>query len=218
MTNRKIFLSILFLIFWIQSRAQDNVDYIEFNDRYNIVHGVYLGWTAHYGEIDNENAYFFGLKAAYVANQQYEIGLIGVAFYSEQDDFGLDSNEIDLHGGYGGLHFEPILFKHSKFSLSFPLLVGGGAMGRKKEDFQNTTHNQDRGPNDWESFFISEPGMNILYNISRYVQLELGARYRFSSKVKLSNNSPNRISGFSFGLGMKVGVFNIGKNRYKKHI
>ena len=198
--------------------AQNDKDYIEFNDRYNVVHGVYLGLTTHYGEIDSENSYMMGLKAAYVADQKLEIGLVGVAFYSEQDEFGLDANEFDIYGGYGGLHLEPILFRHSKFSLSFPLLLGGGTVGYGKDDFSGRD-NPDTGDNgNWPNFFIAEPGINVLFNFSRYVQLEVGGRYRLTSRFTMLPGSPVDLNGFSFGFGLKVGVFNLGRNRYQKQL
>lgn len=198
--------------------AQNDEDYIEFNDRYNVVHGVYLGLTTHYGEIDNENSYMMGLKAAYVADKKFEIGLIGVVFYSEQDDFGLDTNEFDIYGGYGGVHLEPILFRHSKFSLSFPLLLGGGTVGYSRDDFpRGDSSNMDNDRN-WPAFFIAEPGINVLFNFSRYLQLEIGGRHRLSSKFNMLPVTPVDLNGYSFGIGVKVGVFNLGRNRYKKHL
>ena len=59
----------------------------------------------------------------------------------------------------------------------------------------------------------------MLYNISRYIQFEAGVKYRFSSRLNLeSDYDISRINGFSAGLGIKVGVFNMGRNRYKKNI
>jgi hypothetical protein len=70
----------------------------------------------------------------------------------------------------------------------------------------------------WDAIFVVEPGVNVLYNISRYVQLEMGVKYRFSSKAELSPDTITRINGFSAGFGVKMGVFNLGRNRYKKNI
>ena len=198
--------------------AQNEEDYIEFNDRYNVVHGVYMGLTTHYGEIDNENSYMMGLKAAYVADKKLEMGLIAVVFYSEQDEFGLDANEFDVYGGYGGLHFEPILFRHSKFSLSFPLLIGGGTVGYGKDDFAGRDATYAGDDKNWPTFFIAEPGVNVLFNFSRYLQLEIGGRYRLSSKFDMLPGSPVDLNGYSFGIGVKVGVFNLGRNRYKNNL
>lgn len=198
------------------SAQETEPDYIEFNDRNNTVHGVYLGLAFHYGTIDKADTYITSFKAAYVANQQFEIGFVGTGFYSDMNKQGLDNNDRDLAGFYGGLHLEPIFFGKSKFNLSLPLLIGGGAVGLLYEDvFDEVTTDED----DWKGVFVVEPGVNVLYNISRYIQLEAGIKYRISSKFNLSPDyNINNINGFSAGIGLKLGVFNMGRNRYKQNI
>lgn len=77
---------------------------------------------------------------------------------------------------------------------------------------------EDFDEDDIDAVFVLEPGMSVLFNISRYLQLEAGIKYRFSSKLDLEFNPLSRINGFSGGVGIKVGVFNMGRNRYKKHL
>ena len=199
---------------WLGGQAQENEDYIEFNDRKNVVHGVYLGLTTYFGEIDNKDTYLGGIKVAYVANRQFEVGFVGVFLYSEQDN-PRTLNE-DLIGGYGGLHLEPILFSKSLVNLSFPVLIGAGGVGYLGNDFDDRIGDIDR--DDIDAVFVVEPGMSALFNISRYLQLEAGIKYRFSSKLELDANPLKNINGFSGGIGIKVGVFNMGRNRYKKHL
>lgn len=216
MINNKLVLP--FLLVCCISWAQDQEDsgFIEFNDRRNVVHGVYLGLSTYYGEIDGKDTYLGGLKIAYVANRQFEVGFAGVFLYSEQDN-PMTLNE-DLIGGYGGLHLEPILFSKSMVNLSFPMLIGAGGVGYLSNDFDDPIDSGDINDDDVDAVFVFEPGMNVLFNISRYLQLEAGIRYRFSSKLDLEFNSLSRINGFSGGVGIKVGVFNMGRNRYKKHL
>lgn len=198
--------------------AQEPDDYLEFNDRKNVVHGVYLGITTHIGEVDGKETYLAGIKMAYVANQQFEVGWSGVVFYSQQDfrDFVFSDNE-DVAGGYGGLHLEPIFFSKSRVNLSIPILIGAGGVAYIDGDrvFDNDF---DGDPDVSDAFFVVEPGVNALFNVSRFLQLEAGVRYRFASKIGLSPGPLTRISGFSAGIGIKVGIFNMGRNRYKKKI
>ncbi|WP_139063714.1 hypothetical protein [Flagellimonas eckloniae] len=216
MKQNKFLLPILLLSFisWAQTEEDDN--YIEFNDRSNVVHGVYFGLGTYLGEIDGESTYNGVFKVAYVANRQFEVGFAAVGFYSQQD-LRIDTFEtLDFAGGYAGLHVEPILFGRSKVNLSFPILVGAGAVVYVEDNNRDIDIDFDR--NDWDEVFVVEPGINVLYNISRYVQLEIGARYRFSSKIDLAPNRIKNINGFSAGFGIKVGIFNMGRNRYKKHL
>lgn len=202
-------------------QAQDNeVDYVEFNDRNNVVHGVYLGLTMHYGEIESKDTFFTGLKIAYVANQQFEIGFAGSFFYSDQNIYrGISAFDEDLIGGYGGLHLEPIFFSKSLVSLSFPVMIGAGGMGYIDDNFNKEDFDEQEFEDNAQAFFIIEPGINALFNVSRYLQLEAGMRYRITSTVNDTGGFDpiKRINGFSAGVGIKVGVFNMGRNRYKKN-
>lgn len=203
----------------ISALAQGNPnEYLEFNDRKNVVHGVYLGLSTYMGEIEREPTYMGGLKIAYVANQQFEVGLAGTFLYSRQDVFRItEDHDQDLIGAYGGLHIEPIFFSKHTVNLSFPLLIGAGAVGYVDNNYSDN-YNENLTEDDFDAIFVIEPGVSALFNISRYVQLEAGVKYRFSSKIDLQPNAVMRINGLSAGLAIKVGVFNMGRNRYKKNI
>jgi len=189
-------------------------DYIEFDDRKNIVHGLYLGFGVHYGRIDGEGTIFSTLKLAYVANQKLEIGVAFTGFYNDRPNTRtdlFDGEEIALVGGYAGIHIEPILFGDRFISVSFPLLVGAGSVIFMGNDtFEN---DEDIDKDDYDTFFIVEPGVNILYNFTRYTQLETGFRYRFAGDFDLSPYKKGNINGYSVVIGLKVGIFNMGRKK-----
>ncbi|WP_213831171.1 hypothetical protein [Flagellimonas sp. 389] len=209
-----LFLVLFSCVAW--SQDQEDNTYIEFNDRNNVVHGVYLGLGTYFGEIDGENTYHGVFKIAYVANRQFEVGFAAVGFYSEQDIRVNTFDTFDFAGAYGGLHIEPILWGRSKANLSFPILIGAGGVVYVEENNGDVEIDLDK--DDSDEVFVFEPGINFLYNLSRFVQLEVGMRYRFSSRIKLEPNEIKNINGFSAGFGIKVGIFNMGRNRYKKHL
>ncbi|WP_160114399.1 hypothetical protein [Aquimarina sp. AU119] len=219
MKHLRIILLFMLVGYNFNSIAQKSKDYIEFNDRKNIVHGVYIGISAGYGEVENRDTYIAGLKIAYVANRKFEIGFVTKGLFSNQNISGVfSSNSADLGAVYSGVHLEPIFFSRAKINLSFPLLIGGGATGYVNTDWADDEEAERYQEDQWDAVFVVEPGVSILYNISRYVQLETGIKYRFSSKVELSPDTITRINGFSASFGIKVGVFNLGRNRYKKKI
>lgn len=196
----------------IQLNAQENENYIEFNDSQNVVNGVYLGLNFGYGEMDGKSTYFGGAKIAYVANQRFEVGFSGVGFYSEQNTNGALKNN-DVFGGYGGLHLEPIFFGPKKWSMSIPMLVGGGAIAYANKDLEDIIDEGNGKIEEWEPFFVFEPGVSIQYNISSYLQFEMGVKYRISSEFDLFPEGITNINGFTGSVGIKVGVFNMGKNK-----
>jgi hypothetical protein len=202
-----------------QNKTIDDQEYIEFNDRNNIVHGVYMGLSTHYTELNKEPAIAVGFKLAYVANQKFEIGL-EVKGYQSQSPF-IVSETVDnkLGGGQVGLHLEPIVFSKRKVSLSFPLFVGVGALTYLEsspidfdEDFIDTEFENFR------TMFVIEPGISALFNVSRYFQLEAGIKYRLTNNFDLATSQVENFNGFSAGIGFKIGVFNMGRNRYKKNL
>ena len=220
MNNQKTTIFLLFLLMGTMGFAQNDDDqYITFNDRKNVVHGVYLGLSTYFGEIEGEDTYIGGLKVAYVANRQFEVGFMGNVLYSQQNIFNpRTNNNDDIVAVYGGLHLEPILFGKKRGSLSFPILIGGGGVGYVDHNAVVNDENVDLNDDDIDAVFVLEPGMNVLFNISRFVQLEAGFRYRMSSKIELAQSPVDRLNGFSGGIGVKLGVFNMGRNRYKKQL
>lgn len=207
-----ILLILSFIVF--NTKAQDSSDYIEFNDAKNVVHGVYLGINMAYGEIDGKSTYLAGAKIAYVANRKFEIGVAGVGFYSDQNFTGPFENS-DLVGGYGGFHIEPIFFGKSEFNLSIPILIGGGAVGHINEEWDEVIEFGGAEIENWDPFFVFEPGISGQYNISRYIQFEVSVKYRLTSSVDLIPGGIANVDGFSAGLGFKFGVFNLGRNKIR---
>ena len=192
----------------VDSTSTNN--YIEFNDTNNTVNGVYVGLTFYYGEIDGKSSFMNGLKIAYVANQKFEVGISGVGFLSDQNSNGpLEDN--DVFGGYGGIYLAPIFFGDSNFSLSIPITIGGGAVVHSFDDWYDFDHDYEINADDWDPFFVFEPGLSVEYNISNNLKFEMGVKYRLTSEVNLYPGSITNVNGFSGGIGLKIGVFNLGK-------
>jgi len=211
MKHFKILLLItICLINTIKGQENDN-DYIEFNDKKNTVHGVYLGIAGYFGKISEKDTYSATVKIAYVANKQFEVGFVAVGFYTDENGFGLSETDNDIVGTYGGLHLEPILFSKSRINLSFPLLAGAGAVTTVRN---NRVSNFDTIDDErWDAIFVLEPGISISYNINRFIQIETSLKHRFSSKLSFENSSTTKINGFSGGIGIKIGAFNINPRR-----
>ncbi|WP_299433527.1 hypothetical protein [uncultured Maribacter sp.] len=218
MKNKNNVLLFFLLVFSFFSNAQDTTDYIEFNDRNNVVNGVYLGLSAIYGELGGEPLYGGQFKIAYVADQKFEVGIEITGFQSDQQFITSTTIENKLIGGYIGTHLEPILFSKRKVSLSFPLFIGLGAIGytNNGDDFDDDFIEKEY--EDVKAIFVLEPGVNALFNISRYLQLEAGIKYRITNNFNLATSPIKNFNGFSAGVGIKVGVFNMGRNRYKKKL
>ena len=93
----------------------------------------------------------------------------------------------------------------SKWSFSIPLLLAGGAVAYTNDDYYDIE--------DWEPIFVFEPGLSVKHNFSRYIQLEVGAKYRFSNNFNLVPGGITNINGFSGFAGINIGVFNVGRQK-----
>ncbi len=180
-----------------------------FNDRKNIVHGVYMGFYGRFGEINGKETSHIGLKVAYVANRKFEIGVSAKVYHYQQNIKGLSSSDnVALVGSHLGIFVEPILFSVYKLNLSFPLLVGAGVVTIFDGDFnENDAQFDFDDPNNSDFTLVVEPGISLLYNISRIVQLEATARYTFSNKFDISSIRLSNINGFSAGFRDKSRSF-----------
>lgn len=212
-------LSLFCLITTLTGQENESGGYIEFSEQKvgeaetftsgGGVHGIFVSLNTKYGQIAKDNALFFGGRISYVANNKMEIGLGGHGFYSDYNLASIDEEKI-ITGGYGGLHLEPIFFGLRKIHLSVPIFLGAGGIGivdKNDIDF-------DQNDEDWDPYFIIEPGVNVVFKISNYLQLEAGIQYRISNEVTLIDypQIPD-MNGLSLGIGIKMGVFNIGRKK-----
>ena len=60
---------------------------------------------------------------------------------------------------------------------------------------------------DFQAFFVLEPGIDLEINLVKLVKLGLGASYRYTSDVPLPATSKDALHGFNASMSIKVGVF-----------
>ncbi len=186
--------------------------------------GGFGALSFNYGKVNNLDAIFMGARGAVVLNHNLAIGLGGKGFITAPV---LDANlgeDYEYAGGYGGFYLEPIVWGKQPIHLSFPILIGAGGLGYVKHwgDYNNT-NNQDFQKYDEDSyaFFVFEPGVELEFNIVRFMRIALTANYRLTSDIKLNYKNtdlnptyagtpiaPNDLlRGFSVGVIMKFGKF-----------
>ncbi len=211
------YISILAFIFISTTavRAQDNQN--EYSSIFNkksdqkIIHGGYGSFGIGYTTIDNKDAIILNIKGAWVINHKIALGLAGYGFFNNLDKSNQNNTDQYLAGGYGGFYFEPILLHNSPVHLSFPVLVGGGGISTVPNNFWDYTYTFY--PNDYDIFFVVEPGVELEFNMVRFFRIALGATYRLTNGVKLEypGGGPeialNALDGFNFYMNFKFGKF-----------
>ena len=166
----------------------------------------YTGYT----QLDKTNALLLGGRLMYYPKASIGVGLAGNAMMSQSY---LNSNlnsDIRLEGGYGGLAFEIILFPKSVVHLNIPLMIGAGGYSYIDANFPQVPTQ----PRETQAFFALEAGIELEFNVAKFMKIGLGTSYRDVSGMALLNpNNQQEIvtdaafEGLSYGLILKFGKF-----------
>lgn len=171
--------------------------------------GFYIGFHSEYSQIAGYDAFGAGCTFAMIANHGLAIGFSGKGFFSEPYDRIPGSNtSYSYTGGYGGFLIEPILFPKYPVHVSFPILLGAGGIARSILTNYNYPYDHtDVYVEDAEAFFIAEPGVELEFNVARWLRFGLGASYRFTTTFEPSVFDSNPMNGFTGGFSLKFGKF-----------
>jgi hypothetical protein len=171
--------------------------------------GFYFGFNAHYSQIDGYDAFSAGAGIAMIANHGLAIGFAGKGFFTEPFNISGGSNtRYGFGGGYGGLLIEPIVMPRFPVHVSFPILFGAGGIARSRvTNFDYPYDYTDVFVEDAEAFLVAEPGVEIEFNVARWMRLGIGGTYRFTTSLEPSGFSSNPLNGFTGGLSLKFGKF-----------
>ncbi len=171
--------------------------------------GFYFGLHSEYSQIDGYDAFGAGGTFAIIANHGLAIGFSGKGFFSEPYEVSeITHTSRSYAGGYGGILIEPILFPKYPVHISFPILLGGGGIARSVlynyyYPYEYTTVYVENA----EAFMIAEPGIEVEFNVARWMRLGLGASYRFTTTFEPSSFDSNPLNGFTGGFSLKFGKF-----------
>ncbi|MDN5201733.1 hypothetical protein QQ008_10180 [Fulvivirgaceae bacterium BMA10] len=120
----------------------------------------------------------------------------------------VESDELVLQGGYGGILIGYSLLPREIVHVNFPVLIGGGGFQVYTKD-----DNNNFGPSfideliESKGFFIVEPGVEVEVNIVRFFKIALGASYRYIEGAKLDNVNNEELNDWSANLSFKFGKF-----------
>jgi hypothetical protein len=104
---------------------------------------------------------------------------------------------------YGGLEFEFLALKDSKFNVTIDILLAGGGQEFYAENNNNTKTNF--GTSD---FLAWEPQIDFEYELYDWLHIDAGLGYRMISNFnKLYNISESDLEGTVFLLNFKFGEY-----------
>lgn len=161
--------------------------------------GLYGGPIVKFTELNDDFAILVGGRGGFVFNHSFVIGGEGYGLVNdiEFDDLPPLRDQL-LAFGYGGVFFEYINRPHKIVHLSIHSLIGGGSLC-----YENYYYGY------WydDVFFIAEPGVDLMLNITDHFRMGIGGSYRFVTGVNSSGLRDADIRGPAGSLTFKFGHF-----------
>ena len=167
-------------------------------------HGGFGGPAVKFTKIDGDFGVLVGGRGGWIINDSFVLGAGGYGLANE-DHFNRDVDGTGdpqrLLMGYGGLELEYIIRPQEVAHISLAVLVGAGG----------TAWESRRWNPGWEdetdAFFITEPTLNVLLNVTKHFRVGFGASYRFVEDVELSGLQDGDLSGPAGVVTLKFGGF-----------
>jgi hypothetical protein len=184
-SNKKYFILLFcFLLFFtltIQAQKDEPQEYQTLFGN-NVSQGGYGGISMGYTQIGGNDAFYSGIKGAWIIGHSIGVGIAGNGIVTElQNDIVPNQEYNVISAGYGGLLIEPILFGLKPVHVSMPVIIGAGAAV-----FSNGNYDQmDNNDVAWKQFFVVEPAVEIEMNVTRFFRLAVGGSYRFTSNTDM---------------------------------
>lgn len=171
--------------------------------------GFYFGFHSEYSQVAGYDAFGAGGTFAIIANHGLAIGFSGKGFFSEPYEVSnLTHTSYSYTGGYGGILIEPIIFPKYPVHVSFPILLGAGGIARSiLTNYYYPYEYTEVHVENAEAYLIAEPGIELEFNIARWLRLGLGATYRLTTNIEPTSFESNPLNGFTGGFSLKFGKF-----------
>jgi hypothetical protein len=223
---KRLSFAIMFALLTAALFAQDEPAKIN-NDEMNTLFGkgnkTTIGWfigpAGGYTRFCSSDVALAGIQVGMVVNHNFTIGLAGYGVANSDHlvypQF-VDTTDVRLEGGYGGLLLEYTLFPKSVVHVTFPLIIGGGSMAYISNDETADWDDDDWDDDNWDCdhqtidqdvFFVVEPGVRAEVNILKFMRFGAGVSYRYAPDLDMINTSSGFINNFTASASLKFGKF-----------
>lgn len=218
---RNAALAIIILALGGVAQAQENEQTPRtlFGKGHDIHHGGWGGPSTHVTSIMGHEALLVGARGGWLIDHGVTIGIAGHGLVTDVPNKKYDAYRIafgdslrrgsQFRMGYGGLLIEPIIAPMNAVHVSLPIIVGAGGCGY--QTYARLPQDDDYDPfqyrDDYQAFFVVEPGIEVEVNIIKLVRLGVGASYRYTTDIDLPETPKDALRGFNAGVTVKVGRF-----------
>ena len=162
--------------------------------------GGFGGPVVKFTEINDSFGVLVGGRGGWIINHTFVIGGGGYGLANEVKVGDFRSMSDFLNFGYGGLELEYLIAHRKLIHFSVQALIGAGGVS-----FRDRHFNQIDGPDD--AFFIAEPGVNVILNVTKSFRMGFGGSYRFIGGAERAQISDSSLSGPTALLTFMFGKF-----------
>ena len=151
-----------------------------------------------------------GGRGEWIVGHSLGLGFYGSGFMTDFVKTPVDMS-YNLVGGHGGIIVEPIFLPRFPVHLSFPLKAGIGGIAYAENQQLGFTGNYDAFIKETDYFLIAEPGVELEFNLTRWMRLAIGASYTVTTDIHFKNTlepiAKDALKGISGGVTIKFGKF-----------
>jgi len=178
------------------------------------VTGAYGAVSYGYTQVGSRDAFVNGGRGALIFNRNFAFGGGGYGIITTaHEDNKLSNNRYGFGGGYGGILLEPIFGTRKPMHIAVPVLIGAGGISYNRRNSDLSDDNSWQKSVDNSAYFVVEPGLELEFNLLRFLRISFGAYYRYTSDIKLTYDDGSTIlpkdalRGASGILTLKFGKF-----------
>ena len=155
------------------------------------------------GQITGTTGIFVGGQGGWIINHSFVLGGKGYGLVNNVDIEGSQNLKLDF--GCGGVLLEYIFSSEKILHVGINTMIGAGGVSYAEKDYSNDY--EDEVDYNSSSFFVLEPGIYMVLNISSYFRIGAGITYRYVNGVEYKNLTNADLSGVSGEIVFKFGSF-----------
>jgi len=168
----------------------------------DIESGGYGALHTSVGNVNGQTGVFIGGQGAWIINHRIGLGGKGYGLVNTVEVDNMENIKLDF--GCGGVLLEYIIASDKLIHCNVNSMIGGGGVKYAVIDYQESHTDIDYSE---DSFFVFEPGVDLILNVNHYFRIGVGATYRVVSGVNYGTLSNSDFSGVAGHLVLKFGSF-----------
>lgn len=165
-------------------------------------HGGFGAPVVKFTEVDSRFGVLVGGRGGWIINGSVVVGGGGYALANVGNFEHLTNGAGDpgaLEMAYGGLELGYVHRPDDLVHVSLGLLIGAGGVAWNPDGPSGTRAD--------DSFFIAEPELDVVLNVTRFFRAALGVSYRLTQGVELFDLRNGDLSGLAGLVSLKFGSF-----------